>query len=316
MEPVRVAIAQITPAVLDASGCVERIVDAVARARTDGATLVVFPETFIPVYPLWCDGGTLGRWGHEPSQHAHALLIDGSVEVPSPLTARIGQAAVDHGCVVAVGVNERVGRTLYNAFLVFDREGRIVQHRRKLVPTHGERLVWKPGDAHDLAASDVGPAKVGGLICWEHWMPLPRQALHDTGEEIHFAFWPMVREMYLLASRHYAFEGRCFVLAAGMILRPGDFPDDWPLADEWTPDADGLLLDGGSAIIGPDGQCLAGPVHGEETILCADLDPAALTREAFTLDTSGHYARGDLFQLDVDRRRPRTAPSGDPGATS
>ncbi|MAB88750.1 MAG: nitrilase [Planctomycetes bacterium] len=308
MRELRAGIAQLRPAVLDAEGTVDRVVAAIERAAKDGVTLLAFPETFVPVYPLWCDAGAFGQWEHDPAKTAHAALIDASMEVPSPLLDRVVRAAGDHRCSVVLGLNERVGRTLYNAFVVVDREGRLVQHRRKLVPTHGERLVWKPGDAHDLVATDIGGAKVGGLICWEHWMPLPRQVLHDAGEEIHVALWPTLREMYMIASRHYAFEGRCFVLAAGMILGPDDLPESAAIAGDMAT-TDGLLLDGGSAIIGPDGSLLAGPVHGVEALVTADLDPALLDREALALDVSGHYARADLFRLDVDQRRPRTRPS-------
>lgn len=309
MEPMKVGIAQLRPAVLDASATVDRIVAAISSASGDGVTLLAFPETFVPVYPLWCDGGEFGRWEHGPAEAVHAALLDQSIEVPSPLLDRVLAASAEHRCAVAVGINERVGRSLYNAFVVTDRGGRLVQHRRKLVPTHGERLVWKPGDAHDLTSVDVGGARVGGLICWEHWMPIPRQALHDSGEEIHIAFWPSLREMYQIASRHYAFEGRCFVLACGMILEPRDLPDAAAIARDMPTTEAGYLLDGGSVVIGPDGAVLAEAPRGAETIITAELDPAGLQRASFSLDVSGHYARADLFHVDIDRRRPPAHPT-------
>ncbi|MBI1850503.1 MAG: carbon-nitrogen hydrolase family protein [Planctomycetes bacterium] len=312
MTTVRVAIVQRAPTPFDSAASVAAVCRGVAEASALGATLVAFPETFVSVYPLWCDAGTFGKWGDAASKQVHAALIDSSIEVPSDLTREIGRAASAHHCAVGVGVNERAGRTLYNALLLFDETGRLVVHRRKLVPTFGEKLVWTTGDAHDLDAAAIGCGRVGGLICWEHWMPLPRQVLHDRGEEIHLALWPEVREMYLLASRHYAFEGRCFVLAAGMILRQSDFPADFPLRGDWKGQPD-LLLAGGSAIVAPDGSILAGPVRDRETVVTADLDLSAIARESLPLDTSGHYARPDLFQLRVDTRRIPTSPTAYPG---
>lgn len=308
MQPLKAAVAQLRPRALDARATVDRVVQAIQDAAAEGVTLLAFPETFVPVYPLWCDAGEFGIWDHEPAKAIHAALLEGSLEVPSPLLDDVASAAGDHGCAVVLGFNERVGRTIYNAFVVISERGDVVQHRRKLVPTHGERLVWKPGDAHDLGTADVAGARVGGLICWENWMPLPRQVLHDRDEQIHVALWPAVRDMYLLASRHHAFEGRCFVLAAGMVLGPDDFPEGTPLIGDMET-RDGLLLDGGSAIIAPDGSLLAGPVFGEELLLTADLDPGMLNRESLALDVSGHYARADLFRLQVDHRRPATRPS-------
>ena len=311
MASLRVGIAQLRPVALDAAATVERVIAAIGDAAQRGVRFLAFPETFVPVYPLWCDGPDFGRFDHPPAAQLHGALIDQSIEVPSPLISRVLTAAADHRVAVALGFNERVGRTLYNAFVQIDSKGQVVAHRRKLVPTHGERLVWKPGDAHDLSASDVDGVRAGGLICWEHWMPAARQALHDSGEQLHVAFWPSLRDMYHVASRHYAFEGRCFVLAAGMILKPEDLPDVAALGREMPTTETGFLLDGGSAIIGPDGAFVVGPVRDREELLVADLDLSALDAAAFPLDVSGHYARPDLFNLRVDRKRPPEQPTED-----
>jgi predicted amidohydrolase len=314
---VRAAVAQAEPAVLDAGACVEKVCRLVARAAAEGARIVAFGETFVPVYPLWCDAGAFGRWDDAAAKETHARLVENSVEVPSPATDRIGRAAREAGAVVVVGVNERDarGRTLWNALLTFDADGTLAGHHRKLVPTFGERLVWAHGDAAGLAARETAAGRVGGLVCWEHWMPAARQVLHDAAEAVHVAAWPHLREMYLLASRHYAFEGRCWVLAAGCSLSrsallaaglperalfPGGIPDP--------------ALAGGSAIIAPDGRISAGPAGPEETILVADLDLGAPVAESLALDTGGHYARPDLFSLSVRRERPgtTTAPRGAP----
>lgn len=309
MKPVRAAVAQIAPALLDRAACLAKVCDSIAAAAAGGARVVAFPETIVPGYPAWIDAGAFGRWDLRAAEDVHARLLDQAVAVPSAATERIGAAARSAGAVAVVGVHERSGNSLYNALLVFGEDGALALHRRKLVPTFTERLVWTPGDAHDLGPHQASFGKVGGLVCWEHWMPLPRQVLHDRGEEIHVAEWPAARELYSLCARHYAFEGRCFVLSAACVLQKRDFPPDFPFAALW-PDAGELLLDGGSAIFGPDGTVLAGPVYGAETILYADLDPAAIGRAALTLDTAGHYARPDLFRVSVDERRPPERTSG------
>jgi predicted amidohydrolase len=231
------------------------------------------------------------------------------VDVSGPAGLVLREIAARHGLTLVTGVSERVsagpGRgTLYNALLVIGPDGRLLNHHRKLVPTYTERMVWGNGDAEGLRAVDTPIGRLGGLICWEHWMPLARQAMHEAGEQIHVAVWPTVHEMHQIASRHYAFEGRCFVLAAASFMPARDLPPELRRPDDLTDDT--LLLRGGSAIIAPDGSYLAGPVYDEETILTADLDLSAIDREVMTLDVSGHYSRPDVFRFEVQsvRRRP------------
>jgi predicted amidohydrolase len=309
MDPITVAIVQTDPVYLDLAQSVAKAVDEIARAARTGAKLVVLGESWLPGYPAWldyCPGVAL--WDHEPTKAVFARLRHNSVVVPGPATDAIGSAARDNGVAIVIGVTERVlagpgSGTLYNSLLTFAPDGRIANHHRKLVPTYTERMVWGQGDAHGLRAVETPAGRVGGLICWEHWMPLARQALHDSGEHVHVAVWPTVRETHLLASRHYAFEGRCFVLAAGLLMRARDLPKelDVPAAIAASPDA--LLLRGGSAIIGPDGAYLAEPVYDRETILTAELDPTAIDREVLTLDVTGHYSRPDVFAFGVARSR-------------
>ena len=180
--------------------------------------------------------------------------------MPGPQTEALARQARESGVVLVMGVNERCGNTLYNSLLTFDADGALRNHHRKLRPTFTERLVWGPGDGAGLRAPQTSVGRVGALVCWEHWMPLPRQTLHDAGEQIHVAAWPTVRDIHQVASRHYAFEGRCFVLAAGSILRVSDLPPQLATLPELAPDD--LLLRGGSAIYAPDGAALAGPCFG------------------------------------------------------
>ena len=211
----------------------------------------------------------------------------------------------ESGVVLVMGVNERCGNTLYNTLLTFDADGALRNHHRKLRPTFTERLVWGPGDGAGLARArnQRRPRKVGALVCWEHWMPLPRQALHDACEQIHVAAWPTVRDIHQVASRHYAFEGRCFVLAAGSILRVSDLPPQLATLPELAPDD--LLLRGGSAIYAPDGAALAGPRFAKRRPSCTRSWTSRRSRsESMTLDVSGHYSRPDVFSLSVNRSRP------------
>lgn len=291
----KVAIVQAAPVYLDLEASLRRAVEWIARAAGEGAQLVAFGETWLPGYPAWLDHcPEAALWNHEPVKQVFARLRANSVDVPSATTETLGRAAAEHGVVLVIGVNERAGGTLYNSMLTFDADGRLVRHHRKLVPTYTERMVWGPGDAAQLDATPTRAGVVGGLVCWEHWMPLARQAMHASGERFHVAMWPTVHEMHQIASRQYAFEGRCFVLAAGLLMDARDLPLP-------APKAEGPLLRGGSAIIGPDGAYLAGPVFDEETIVSADLDLEAIDRELMTLDVAGHYSRPDVFSFEVRR---------------
>jgi len=296
-----VAVAQATPVVLDLTACVAKACDWIREAGRQGACLVAFPETWIPVYPLWCDAGTFGQWEHEPSKRLHARLARESLVIPSKETEALCRAARESQCAVVIGANERAATgSLYNALLFISSEGEILGRHRKLVPTFGERLVWGYGDASGLCTREIAGTRVGGLICWEHWMPLSRQVLHAEGEQVHVAAWPCAREMYLLASRHYAFEGRAFVLVAAMHLTKAHLPADFELASDFA-DAPDVLLDGGSSVIGPDGQYVVEPVRGREELLTAELELDRIAEEKLSLDVGGHYSRPDLFELRVNR---------------
>jgi predicted amidohydrolase len=212
--------------------------------------------------------------------------------------------------VLVVGVVERVdagpGRgTLYNAVLTFGADGTLLNHHRKLVPTYTERLVWGPGDAHGLHAVDTPIGRVGALVCWEHWMPLARQAMHESGEDVHVALWPTAHEQLQLASRAYAFEGRCYVLAAGALLRASALPPELEPHPDIVKSPDQWVMRGGSAVIGPDGRYIIEPVYDEPRVLVANLDLARLHGERMALDVAGHYSRPDVLRLDVVRERRR-----------
>lgn len=283
------------------------ITERVAEAAAAGASLVAFPETWIPGYPAWLDVcRDVALWDHPPVKAAYARMAEGSVAVMDgprdEVMSAFATAARRHDLSIVAGVVERVPEgpgygTLYNSMLVFGPDGALRNHHRKLMPTFTERMLWGQGDADGVRAVRLGNVRVGGLICWEHWMPLARQALHESGEDIHVALWPGVKEMHLLASRHYAVEGRCFVLAAGSLMRAHELPDDLPPSPELVKSRDQLILRGGSAIFGPDGAMIAGPISDERALLVAELDLRQLHEERMTLDTAGHYSRPDQLEL-------------------
>ncbi len=308
---VRAAVIQARPIRYDLQASLACLVDWVQLAASEGADLVVFGETWLPGYPAWldyCPGAAL--WEQGATKEVYARLTENSIAIPSAEATRLSDCARDAAVVLIVGVNERVAQgpgngTLFNSILTYDRSGELVNHHRKLMPTYTERLVWGQGDSAGLRAVETGVGRVSSLICWEHWMPLARQALHDSGEQIHAALWPTVKEMHQIASRHYAFEGRCFVLAAGSLLRAEDTPPELELPAALREAPETLVLQGGSAIIAPDGSYLAGPHWGEETILHAELDLRAIQHEQMTLDVSGHYSRPDVFRLRTRRSKRR-----------
>lgn len=294
---IRVAAVQAAPALLDLEASLDRLEQWARRAAGEGARIAAFGETWLTGYPAWLDespGAAL--WGNAGAKAVWERLVTNAVEVGGPATRRLGALAKELSLALVVGVHERAGRTLYNAQLYFAPDGTLAHRHRKLMPTYHERLVWGLGAGDDLKAVELAGARVGGLVCWEHWMPLARQAMHDAGEEIHVAGWPAVQDMHQVASRAYAFEGRCFVLAVGSLLRVRDLPPELPPRPEKS-QPDDFLVRGGSVIIAPNGRLLAGPVWDEEALLVADCDLGEITRESLTLDVSGHYSRPDVFEF-------------------
>jgi nitrilase len=302
---VKVAAVQAAPVYLDLARSFERALRLIAEAAGLGARLVVFPETWLPGYPAWLDCcRDVALWDHEPTKKVFARLMDNSVVVPGPITEALGAAAREHDLVLNMGVHERVaegaGRgTLYNTMLTFGQDGRLLNQHRKIMPTYTERMIWGQGDGSGLRAVETATGRIGGLICWEHWMPLARQVLHSFGEDIHIAAWPQVKEMSLVASRHYAFEGRCFVIACGAVMKASELPSEFEPIEVLKGKPDSFVLNGGSAIIGPDGSLLAGPVFDEEAILTADLDLSRIAEESLALDVTGHYSRPDIFEVKL-----------------
>jgi nitrilase len=300
----RVAIAQYAPRWFDLAASLDRLEEITRRAANEGAKLVVFGETWLSGYPAWLDiSPNVAIWDHEPTKEVFVRMRESSIVVGGASTKRLSKLCAELGVALVLGANERIetgpgNGTIYNALLMFDETGKLVWHRRKLVPTHTERIVWGHGDGHDLKSATAHGARVGGLICWEHWMPLTRQAMHEAGEDIHVAVWPWGNERHQLASRHYAFEGRCFVLAAGLILERADLPAELSYEGDQE-----LILRGGSAVVGPDGKYVVEPVFDREELIVCELDLRHVERERMTLDVTGHYSRPDVFRFEVNRER-------------
>ena len=307
-DPVSVAIIQESPVFLNLEASMAKAIALAEKAARAGARVITFGETWLPGYPAWLDYcSDVALWDHAPAKEVFARLRQNSIVVPGKETHQLAQLAADRKLTLVIGVNERVetgpgNGTLYNSLLTFTADRGLTNHHRKLVPTYTDRLVWGQGDGGGLDSVATPHGRVGGLICWEHWMPLARQALHNAGEHIHVAVWPSVHEMHQIASRHYAFEARCFVLASGMVMRAKDLPAELRATPELATDPEAFVLRGGSAIIGPDGQYIVEPVFEQETIVTAELDLNAVDREKMTLDVSGHYSRPDIFNFQIQKR--------------
>jgi nitrilase len=297
---VRVVCVQVEPAIFDRAATLDRVAERTAEAAAAGATLVVFPETFVPAYPSSAWAKALAGWGDPGAKEAFALLHRESLELPSPDADRLAATAREHGVWLVIGVNEhdreRPG-TLYNSLLYYSPEGELALHHRKLVPTNHERLVWGQGDGRGLRAIETPLGRLGGLICWENYMPLARFSLYESGVEIYIASTADDGDSWQATLRHIALESRSFVVAPCHFQRATSYPDDFPLRA--LLEGRDILGRGGSAILAPDGTYLAGPVYDEEAMLYAELDPDQLRQARQRFDPAGHYHRPDVLKLTV-----------------
>lgn len=311
--PFIVTAIQHPPVFLDLEQSVQKACDLISQAAQDGAKLIVFPETWLPGYPVWLDvapGAAL--WGADAATAVYRRLYQNSVQMDSPAVQMLCQAAKSAQSVVVMGMNERDGGTIYNTILYIGAQGEILGKHRKLMPTYTERLVWGQGDGSTLTVVDTPVGRVGGLVCWEHWMPLARYAMHAQQELVHVAQWPTVSELHLIASRNYAFEGQTFVIAAGTVLQKRDLAHlDLALFDEIPGEPDDFLMRGGSTIIAPNVECLAGPLYEEAGMVSAEIVPERAIDGHLTMDVTGHYSRPDVFQLHVNTKAQKNVVWGD-----
>jgi nitrilase len=298
--PVRVACVQAEPVILDRERTIDKLAALTAEAKSACAQLVVFPETFVAAYPSSAWAKFLAGWADPRAKAAFAQLARESVDVPGAACDRLGEIAREHEVWLVTGVNERDPErpgTLYNSLLYHAPDGHLAVHHRKLVPTNHERMVWGQGDGGGLRALATPIGRIGGLICWENYMPLARFALYESGVEIYIASTADDGDAWQATLVHIARESRAFVVSPCHFQRGASYPADFPLREEIA-DID-LLGRGGSAILAPDGSYLAGPLYDEEGILYAELDPARLDEERQRFDPSGHYHRPDVLSLQV-----------------
>jgi nitrilase len=279
-------------------------VELLNTAADNGAQLVVFPETYIPGYPVWI-------WRLQPeadyqlTSSIHQELLANSIDLSADGLRPIRDAAADRKVVVVCGVHERDGEfgraTLFNTLVTIGSDGEILNRHRKLMPTNPERMVWGQGDGSGLRVVDTPVGRVGGLICWENYMPLARYALYAQGVEIYVAPTWDEGETWLATMRHIAAEGRCWVIGAGCSLRASDIPDLFPGREQLFTDPDEWLNPGDSVVVAPGGEIVAGPLHKEHGLLYHDIDVSRVASAHRTLDVAGHYGRDDIFRLTVDR---------------
>ncbi len=292
------AVVQAGAVPFDTEACVGKAVRLIGEAAALGAKVILFPEAFITGYPKGLGYGLVVGARDAAGREEFRLYFDAAIEVPGPQTQRLGEAAAAHGSYVVIGVIERELGTCYCTVLFFAPDGRLLGKHRKLMPTAMERMIWGFGDGSTLTAVESPYGRIGSVICWENYMPMLRMAMYAKNVALYCAPTADDRDTWLPTMQHVALEGRCFVLSACQFLRKNDFPDTVRVSLGGSPDA--VLMRGGSAIISPLGQVLAGPDFGKETILTATLDLNDIGRGKFDFDVAGHYSRPDVFQLIVN----------------
>ncbi|MBI5950280.1 MAG: carbon-nitrogen hydrolase family protein [Chloroflexi bacterium] len=298
---VKVAVVQAAPVLFDREATVEKTCRLTAEAATQGAQLILLPEAFIPAYPRGLTFGTVVGSRSPQGRDIWQAYWSNAVDIPSPATEALGAAARQAKAYLVVGVIERDSGTLYCTTLYFNPAGELVGKHRKLKPTAAERLIWGEGDGSTLTVIDTEFGKVGGLICWENYMPLARMAMYSKGVELYLAPTADSRDNWQATIRHIALEGRCFVLGCNQFVTKSMYPADLAGVEDLASQPE-IMCRGGSAIISPLGEVLAGPLFDKEGMLFADLDLAEVARSKFDFDVVGHYARPDVFQLIVNEK--------------
>lgn len=305
---VKVALVQQPPVFLNLPKTLAKMETIAEECAKNGAKIIVFPETWLTGYPIWLDEAPKAAlWDYAPAKRLYQYLTENSLNIPSAECLLLQKIAKQNAVYIVIGIHEKSGGTLYNTTVYLAPDGSYKIHR-KLTPTYTERLVWGVGDGSTLSVLETPYGILGGLICWEHWLPLARAAMHAKGEIIHIAQFPTVHERHQIASRHYAFEGQCFVLTSGCVMSKSDVLEGFEsletndkevfdLLDSMEKD---LLQSGGSAIIAPDASYVVEPVFDESCIIYGELKLNLVKQGRLLLDTDGHYSRPDVFELRVN----------------
>jgi len=302
-QTVKVAVVQASPALFDREAAILKTCDLIRDISARDVDLILFPEAFIPAYPRGLGFGAFIGSRSAAGRRTYARYWANAIEVPGPGTETLGKAAREAGVTLAIGVIEketRFGRgTLYCTLLYFGPDGVLLGKHRKLKPTGSERLIWGEGDGSTMPVFETDMGRLGGLICWENYMPLARMAMYGKGVEIYLAPTADPRDTWHCTLRHIACEGRCFVLGCNQFLTKDMFPDDLEGLEDLEGQP-GIMCRGGSTIISPLGEVLAGPLYDQEGVLYADLDMSEIAQGKFDFDVAGHYARADVFKLLVN----------------
>ena len=305
-----VGMAQIAPVWLNREQTLVKILAYTQKAAEGGCDLVVFGEGLLPGYPFWIERTHGAEFNSPVQKEIHAHYLANAVQIEAGHLDGLCDLARENHLAVMLGIIERPadrgGHSVYASLVYIDPHGVVQSVHRKLMPTYEERLTWSPGDGHGLRTHRLGPFTVGGLNCWENWMPLARAALYGLGEDLHIAAWPGSVRNTRDITRFMALESRSYVVSVSGLMRMIDFPADTPYRSEITAGATGSLANGGSCIAGPDGEWIGEPVVDEEGLFVSRLDYNRVREERQNFDPAGHYARPDVLQLTVDRRRQST----------
>ena len=309
-----VGLAQIAPVWLDRLKTTEKIIEYIHQAGGQGCQLIAFGEGVLPGYPFWIELTHGARFNAADQKQMHALYCQQAVQIERGDLDGICQALKTHQMACYLGIIERPldrgGHSLYCAIVYINEQGVIKSVHRKLQPTYEERLTWSPGDGHGLRTHQLGPFTVGGLNCWENWMPLARTALYAQGEDLHVANWPGSHRNTHDITPMMAKEGRSYVMSVSGLMRPGDFGSDLPCYDQLMANSpDDFLTDGGSCLCAPDGTFVIEPQVGEEGLYVAEIEHSKVYEERQNFDPVGHYSRPDVLQLKVNRERLNYWPS-------
>jgi nitrilase len=295
---VHAAVVQAAPVAFDREQTLEKVRALTTDAASQGAELVVFPEAFVSAYPRGLSFGAVVGSRSPEGREEYRRYWDSSVDIPGPAVETLARIAAENRIYLVIGVIERDGGTLYCTVLFFSSDGVYLGKHRKLMPTASERLVWGFGDGSTLPVFDTPLGRLGAVICWENYMPLLRMAMYAKGIQLYCAPTADGRDSWIATMQHVALEGRCFVLSCNQFTRRSDYPADYTTPFGDNPET--VLSRGGSCIVNPLGQLLAGPNFAEECILTAELDLADIARGKYDFDVVGHYARPDVFRLSVN----------------
>ncbi|WP_282069038.1 carbon-nitrogen hydrolase family protein [Olleya namhaensis] len=311
----KVAIAQITPVLLNKLETLKKVEQSIIDAANVGSELIVFGEALVPGYPFWVALTGGAEWDTKVNKELHATYVKNSIQIEAGELDRICDLAKTNNIAVYLGIMERAknrgGHSIYASLVYIDATGVIKSVHRKLQPTYDERLTWAPGDGNGLQVHPLKQFTVGGLNCWENWMPLPRTALYGLGENLHIAVWPGSDHNTKDITRFIARESRSYVISVSSLMTKKDFPESTPHLDTILTNAPEVLANGGSCIAGPDGEWIIEPVLHKEGLITATLDFNRVLEERQNFDVVGHYSRPDVTKLTVNRQRQSTVEFND-----